>query len=224
VPPPHPHHPSDARRAPHAAHVPVAGRGASVGPQHARDSTPCVYHAAAGALPPAALAGPRSVPWVRRWATPVPAVVRRSRPPPRLPLPLCLRAWCRQARCDDAGAVCEAYEYSPSKCFCRLFGSKMSRSVPGLDSSWVYSEGNAIGGNTRITKGDGSGSSFTCHVKDPPPGQHRAWAHRGMGGAQTCFGECGRSQAVGAGAGAGTSRTPIPLVLHAPPWCYRTDT
>ena len=47
----------------------------------------------------------------------------------------------------------------------------MTGSVPGLDGSWRYGEGTATGGNTQITKGSDN-TRYTCHVKDPPPGQH----------------------------------------------------
>ena len=131
-------------------------------------------------LLPAALAGPCGVPWVRHWATPVLAVAYFSRPPARLPS-LRAHAWCRQAKCDWV-AECEAYADKPSyrlaSAVCYLYGPKMSRSMPGLDGSWSYTKGTATGGNDRVTKGDGY-PRFTCHVKDPPPGQRRtAWAAR----------------------------------------------
>ena len=122
---------------------------------------------------PAVLAGPRGVPWVGRRATPILAVDHYSRPPPRSSSP-CAHVRCRQTKCDDLGLVCEAYAHSSSDNggSCALSGRKMSMSLPGLDGIWRYDEGSAIGGNTRITKGN-SHSGYTCHVKDLAPGQHR---------------------------------------------------
>ena len=80
-------------------------------------------------------------------------------------------AWCRQAKCDDLGAVCEAYDHAGvARRSCELHGTKMSTSVPGLDGSWGYLAGNFNAGNTQVTKGNGDARfGVTCHVKDPPP-------------------------------------------------------
>ena len=128
---------------------------------------------------PVALAGPRGVPGPGagpRLSQLLP--IDCSRPRPRLPR-LCARAWCRQAKCDDLGAVCEAYTHSPSNGgvpavaggLCELYGPKMARSVPGLDGTWTYHGGNAnvvnaAVGKIWITKGSGNtDKGQTCHVK-----------------------------------------------------------
>ena len=118
------------------------------------------------------------------------------------------------------GEVCEAYDHSSYEGgTCVLLGPKMSESVPGLDGSWRYIEGNTNGGNTRITQGSGT-PGVTCRVKGLP-GQHDNLGAARRGGRANVCRVCGCHQAVGAGAGTGIL-TPHPLVLHVPPWCHRT--
>ena len=165
----HPHHPG-CKTCTCAARVSDAAGLLNRSPHVA--ARPCAHHALGGALLPVVLPGV-----ARRF---VAKALRHTHPRccPSLTAAAAARAWCWQAKCDALGAACEAYSHCYNSYFkgsCRLSGTKMSESVLGLDDTWSYTAGSADGDNNQITKGNGDPGpirGFTCHVKDPPPGQH----------------------------------------------------